>query len=631
MSNRIEFFDIWQAGYAGATVHVYEAGTTTLADLFYDEALTEASANPQSLLSLSQNGMSFGKFARAIYTAGGYSLVINSTDQTGVIQPSITTLDGEDASLATVRAASGTVDRRLEDFLDFAVQVENHGEFLPTSNVNASSTTNTTTLAAAVGVVAAAGGGYVEIPKGTYLINTLTVSPGVILRGRGEDVTVLQSSQGSAVLTAGGDLCGCEDITLDGVSNQANSIGFYSKANDSIRMRRAKFKRFATGLHFRGGRRADFEDLSVDACATGCKWHGDNDASGGANGDEFRYNRWEGGRVTACTTIGVDIAYVDKKCYHNTVAAVNFENNTGIAVQVNGARWTEIGDRCSFDGNTTNLNVLDGTDTSLDYENTVVGLHIDGGLIDDGAMAFTGKCQDIVFDRVEFNGGTYTMTTVTNNIVVRDCTEAAAVTLAGGDATKWTRQRSTNDDFPGSAGVTTDNVATEAWSYKLAPGEVIHIEAVVIANGRNSEDHAIYHIARSAERPGSTLAYDAQTANFTLGATLTGGTSGATARIVADADGGATGTLTLRDIVGAFVDNEALTDSSAGAAVANGTLVAQNAALLGATTSLETAVETVAGYDCDFGASVDKIRIMVTGDTGDTLEWTVSAKVTSSG
>jgi len=630
MGNRIEFFDIWQATYAGATVHVYEAGTTTLADLFYDEALTEAAANPQTLLSMSQNGVSFGKFARPLYMDGGYSLVINSTDTTGVINPSVSTLDGEDASVATVRATRGTVDRQLEDILDFYVQAENHGELLPTSNIAASASTNTATLAAAVGIAAAAGGGYVDLPAGTFLMNTLTVSPSVILRGRGEDVTVLQSAQGSAVLTAGGDLCGCEDMTVDGVSNQANSIGFYSKANNNVRMRRAKFKRFATGMHFRGGRRTDFEDLSIDACATGCKWHGDNDASGGADGDEFRYNRWEGGRVSSCTTIGVDIAYVDKKCYHNVIDAVNFEDNTGIALQVNGARSTEIGGRCSFVGNTTDINVKDGTDTTKDYENTVVGLHIAGGVIN-GDMAFTGKCQDVLFERVEFVDGTYTLTTVTNNILVRDCTEASAVALAGGDATKWTRQRSSNDDFPGSAGVTTDNVATEAWSYKLAPGEVIHIQAVVIANGRNSEDHAVYHIARCAERPGSTLAYDGQTANFTLGATITGGTSGATARIVADADGGATGTLTLRDIVGSFVDNEALTDSSAGAAIANGTLVAQNATLLGATTSIETAVETVAGYACDFGASVDKIRIMVTGDTGDTLEWTVSAKVTSSG
>jgi len=71
-----------------------------------------------------------------------------------------------------------------------------------------------------------------------------------------------------------------------------------------------------------------------------------------------------------------------------------------------------------------------------------------------------------------------------------------------------------------------------------------------------------------------TLAYDGQTANFTEGATLTGGTSGATALIINDVDGGATGTLTLARITGTFEDDEAITDDNGtpGAAVANGAL-----------------------------------------------------------
>lgn len=66
-----------------------------------------------------------------------------------------------------------------------------------------------------------------------------------------------------------------------------------------------------------------------------------------------------------------------------------------------------------------------------------------------------------------------------------------------------------------------------------------------------------------------TVDYDAQTVNFTAGATLTGGTSGATALIISDADGGATGTLTLGLISGTFANNELITDSSGGSADAN--------------------------------------------------------------
>lgn len=67
----------------------------------------------------------------------------------------------------------------------------------------------------------------------------------------------------------------------------------------------------------------------------------------------------------------------------------------------------------------------------------------------------------------------------------------------------------------------------------------------------------------------SVMAYDAQTADFTVGAVLTGGTSGKTAIIVADADGGASGTLKLVNLSGTFQDNETITDDSGGSATSN--------------------------------------------------------------
>lgn len=69
----------------------------------------------------------------------------------------------------------------------------------------------------------------------------------------------------------------------------------------------------------------------------------------------------------------------------------------------------------------------------------------------------------------------------------------------------------------------------------------------------------------------TTLAYDAQTGNFTTGLFLTGGTSGARAVILTDTDSGTTGTLTLRMVSGTFADNETITDTSTGSATVNGT------------------------------------------------------------
>ena len=56
------------------------------------------------------------------------------------------------------------------------------------------------------------------------------------------------------------------------------------------------------------------------------------------------------------------------------------------------------------------------------------------------------------------------------------------------------------------------------------------------------------------------ITYTGQSANFTVGATITGGTSGATAVIVADEDAGTTGRLTVKDVVGTFVTAEVITD-----------------------------------------------------------------------
>lgn len=71
--------------------------------------------------------------------------------------------------------------------------------------------------------------------------------------------------------------------------------------------------------------------------------------------------------------------------------------------------------------------------------------------------------------------------------------------------------------------------------------------------------------------PLNTVPYDGQTGNFTIGLTVTGGTSGATGVITADVDAGATGTLTLSNISGKFTDNETITDTSTGSAVVNRT------------------------------------------------------------
>ncbi len=67
------------------------------------------------------------------------------------------------------------------------------------------------------------------------------------------------------------------------------------------------------------------------------------------------------------------------------------------------------------------------------------------------------------------------------------------------------------------------------------------------------------------------LDYDAETSEFTEGATLTGGTSGASGTIVKVIDNGTTGTLWLGSVTGTFQNNETISDGNGGSATADGT------------------------------------------------------------
>lgn len=81
------------------------------------------------------------------------------------------------------------------------------------------------------------------------------------------------------------------------------------------------------------------------------------------------------------------------------------------------------------------------------------------------------------------------------------------------------------------------------------------------------------------------LAYDAESAAFTVGETVTGGTSGATGVIVRVADDGSTGTLYINALSGNFQNDETITDGASGSATANGT---EGSALIGAITGITT-------------------------------------------
>ena len=114
---------------------------------------------------------------------------------------------------------------------------------------------------------------------------------------------------------------------------------------------------------------------------------------------------------------------------------------------------------------------------------------------------------------------------------------------------------------------------------------------------------------------------------------LTGGTSGATAVILEDADGGATGTLTLGNITGTFQNNETITDSATGSATSNGALTYTYAAISAAPYARHLKVvdtRLVAGDLRDNRAAV-KYCDVDDGTNPPFTTWTVGTGATQSG
>ena len=619
---RVHEFDIWRPTYAGATVLIIRAGTTQILDVFADEAMTQQFNNPQTLKSATINGVSCGKFEVPLYVDEAYQLQVNWADYTGIIRPGLQSLVAQDASEARATPAGGTEERDLEEFLGREIDAENFGAF------GGSASANNAIITSAI-AAAATTGGMVLLPPIPITFTSLSIPAGVVLRSRRmvDGATTLQSQNSGNVITLAGDKAGLMDLTLDGVSLVSASVGLFMSAKNETVLRNVTIKRFYLGLHAKGGRRNRWHDLDIDNCVNGARLAGDNNSGAG---DEWRSNSWNGGIISTCTGIGLELLYVDKRAQKNGFRDIGFLNNTGTALEIEGGRSTRFVNT-HFSGNTTNIFVKDSGDATgflnIARDNITYDLTFEQGLIAGGNTVIDGWAEQVKFNGVEFSGTQTITVTSFRNIMVRNPVEAGTLTIAGVNAHRWLRCTENTYEAPAAFGVTTNATATKAWAFEVNPGQAASIEAVVTAVQRNGTDRAAYRIARHVYRPGATLAYDAQTANFTLGALLTGATSGATARIIADSDSGATGTLTLRAIRGVFLDDEIITDSSGGSAAANGTLSTPAVTLLGSTTAIQAAVETDAAWDADFAAFGTEVHINVTGAAAKTIDWAVSARV----
>lgn len=620
----IEEFAIWRESYAGATVEIFIEGTTTLAAVYLDMNLSVVADNPQILSSQDDSaGRSFGKFALPVYTRDAYYLQISS-ETTGVQRPSLTTLRDKVADEALVTTTAGSQARYLNLRFDDFNHVKDHGKFLTSTDPLQSASQNNTSLEAAIGVASAAGGGIVHIPAGTFKYTAFNLPANVRLRGAEQDATVLQSTTGGATITVTGDDAGLEDMTIDGLNLVASSIGIDGKNQDRFRLDRVDVKRFATGIQFKGGDSHRYRDFRINNCSYGARLFGDLDTQNGADGDTLNYLDWVGGEVSDCSVTGLEVSVVDLAVCNNKISQVLFKDNTAQAALVYGAHHT-IFDNCFWTGNTTNLEVSDNPDTTL-TDREVIDLLVMGGEMVGGTVKLDGLCKNVAFERMVRNGVTFEFNVPTNSILFRDVTETGTNTNSG-DSTK--KINFNTAEVGRVRGSTSTSDAVTAWKHQLKAGEVMQIVARAVAMQINGEKHSISHRTVGVRCDSADLDYDAQTVNFTVGGYLTGATSGFTAVIVTDADGGTTGTLSLVDLVGTPINNEAITDDLGGAAVVNGSLTFNNAALTGSEAVIYS--DGSASYVVGFAVSDREIQVNVTGVTAENVDWNVEVNALSIG
>ena len=616
---RIGDFDVWRPGYGGASVLVVRADTNEHALIYADPLLTVEVANPVVLLNLTdENGAHAGKWPQPIYTYVPYYLTINETAPTGVERPPLYDIDGQNISNAIAASTRGTRLRTIATILDDLIFAEAFGSLAESRGAEAI----TDTLEAAIGVAAAQGGGEVILPAGRIPFTELTLPQSVILRGQGRGVTTLTSSFGTAAITLGGDGAGLRHLTLDGINQATGSTGVYGVGTVAAVFDDVLIKRFEKGWVQRGITASYPSNLTISDCVQGVDLRGDTDPTGSTTGGVVRGLRWQGGGINLCTTAGFQATFFDSVTESIVLADLQITDNLGNGILLNGARNLRIegGLVRSAEGQTT-LKIQDDANLALRADNTTDHLTFEGVIFDGGTMKFNDSCAAVEFIRSDFRGISFDMSVPDEPIILRDCIEDADTSTTG-DTTKLVRVYATDDQT--AIGNTADNVPTVAWSQTLESGGFGFYSAEVVAQQQDGIKGGFFWVSCGAYRPGATLDFNLQTANFTAGATVSGGTSGATARIIAVTQSAGSGTLTLGDITDTFITGEVLTDGDGGDARADGTISTSNAALDGGgSTAVRTdALINSAAYDAYWEVSGAKMRLMVVGATSEAVQWT---------
>lgn len=618
-SMRVEEFDVWRPGYAGATVEIYVAGTTALAPVFSDPALTIPAPNPQELRSTTDaNGTTYGRWFTPLYVGQPYTLVINGEGQSGIQRLPLYDLAGIDASSATVLPAlPGAVPRPLSARAADTINVLDFGV------LTNSAAGNNAIITAAIGAASAAGGGVVLLPAESVVVTALTIPANVRLRGAGRKTTKLRSLEGRTIVTITGSQAGLTGISIDGVNGNPGSVGLASAGNDELVLDDFEATALETGMIVRGGAGHVFIETFVSSCQRGARLLGERLSDG--TGGSLRDLTWRGGGPVACTISGVTAQVVDSEVLGLKLDGVRFTSNAGPALDLVGARQVTLISP-DFSGNIGNIRVSDASDPAFAAINTTRGVSVFGGNFAGGELRFDGAAQGIVFDQTAFQGVSWVASVPANNILVRDCIEDAATQQTGAVDRILRRSGIRGGTFRTTSVGTVPQIM---WQYTMGPGEVARIEVSAVGRGEGGGDATSLCLHTTLAREPVRVDFVSASSTILAGSSVTGVNSGATARVGVVSQTGASGFIAIVQVVGAFIPGEQIVFSGGVTATVAAAAVGGIVVQLGTPTFVGGEFRSNASSNIIVEPAGVLARLIVIGVAGQTMNWTVDVNVVS--
>lgn len=630
----VKEFDLWQPGYAGATVTVLRAGTLVPQPIFHDPDGAQPAPNPQPLLELERDGIRYGRFSAPIYVLEDYSLKVTGGGGEAITRVPLSTLDGEPADRATVTAPGATHARTLAGRAGYEINVLDQGD------IGESAAANTDLINAAIGIAAAAGGGTVNLPRGAFGIRAIVQIPSnVRLRGHGVNATIMRGAISDDLITLTGSRAAVEGFTLDGVTVPDGSIGIRLgprlRASDDVpqltdcTVRDVLVRRFDTGiLATYGAQSATVAFAEIAENNTGLMLEAEDGEIADLHFLEARFalNATRGAALVATREHAVSDIY-----FHEC----RFEDGPKL-LEIEGAQNTLVA-ACSFRGGAAagaqgaeNLSVADAAGREQDFTD---GVLFHACALENVRARFEGVCRNVRFDNSRLEGLVWELRAPDNNILLIDCDESESDRIETIGAANLVRKDHSLSNVS-VHGHTTSATPVTAWSYTLKPGEVIFVEALAVGRQTNGENVAAYRAGRTVRLAGATLPFDAGTAGFEVGAVVANKTRSGKARVVGKSGTTAMGTLTLSEITGEFRNNDVIgTPAEDGTvpdqATVNGALsYPQGVVLLGAIPAYQ--VETLTGWGgVELVANGLAVDVRVAGDAGMNVSWNVQVSLAS--